>query len=262
MEDLDKVQQLKAAIGDDAFDALLGLIQSKQKENDATGVAHKESTAETSAPAMTAQQVANYLKNEETTVTAGSTGGEFGAISIGTTGTFTVPSSETSAETEEETPVYAGDLMPQELVSLITANVVEALSPLMATKMKELADVLKAALSTTTKADDIALLQEQQSQQAARLEATIKSLAGEHEKTTQALKAAQVQLAELTGEQPRANTREQAKGYRATQDPNTVVGEAHRLKAAAPQGIDPNFFNALIPGVFNGNGANNEPPTY
>lgn len=260
--DTEKVEALKALIGEDGIQAILSQVQATQKEADLAGTAFKESTAETSAPAMTAQQVADYLKNEEATVTVGSTGGEFGTISIGTTGTFTVPSSETSAETEEETPVYAGDLMPQELVSLITANVVEALSPLMATKMKELSDALKAALSTTTKADDIALLQEQQSQQAARLEATIKSLAGEHEKTTQALKAAQAQLAELTGEQPRANTREQVKGYRATQDPNTVVGETHRLKEAAPQGIDPNFFDSLIPGIFNRNGANNEPPNY
>lgn len=261
--DSEKIEALKALIGEDGIRAILQQVQATQKEADLAGTAFKESAAETSVPAMTAQQVVDYLKNGDAVTSVGTTdtGVVSGAISIGTTGTTATGalSDATRLEEAEEEPIYAGDLMPQELVSLITANVVEALSPLVATKMKEMADEIKATLGTTTKADEIALLQEQQSRQAAQLEATIKALVTKHEETSQALKAAQDKLAELAGEQPRVLKQEQAKGYRASQAADTIINENHRLKESQPTGIDPNFFNIVLGVPGKGNEA---PPPY
>ena len=51
---------------------------------------------------------------------------------------------------------------------------------------------------------------------------------------------------ELEGEEPRSQ-----KGYRPSQDPETVIGDEHTLKDVKP-GIDPEFMDFVLPGEKSG----------
>lgn len=281
--DKDKLEALKALIGEDGMSAIMEQVRATQKEAEALGTAFKEAgepVADAVSAAfkpLTADDVARIVTSNTFTVTTNSNAGTLSWQAD----TATKAGDESETEKDDsapetfpdddtplaEEPIYAGDLLPNELAALIANTVAYAIAPHMQAVRAEVEQV-KSLMGNATKADDIALLQEQQSRQQAQeqqarltLEATIKALASEHAKTATALKAAQAQLAELAGEQPRALKQEQGQGYRASQDPNTIVGDTHRLKEARPQGIDPNFFGVVAPEVF-GNGKNEGPPAY
>jgi hypothetical protein len=245
MEDDSKIQALKALIGEEAVNGIIAQVQATQKEADAAGVAYKEATSTTGT---------NAGGGLTLTAANGGTGFTLSASDVARFVTEPVAvkaegeaMAEGEAEEEEvDERIYAGDLEPGELVSMIATAVKEAIAPLvnamdMTTKMSAMVEELKGLMGATSKSDEIALLQEQQArkdQESAQLKAAVESKMSALE--TQ-LNAARTELAELTGEQPRA-----VKGYRASQAPDTIVGDAHALKAQKPEGPDPNFIPFLI----------------
>jgi hypothetical protein len=56
------------------------------------------------------------------------------------------------------------------------------------------------------------------------------------------LKSLEEKVEELEGETPRGT-----KGYRPSQDDDTVIGDEHKLKGVEP-GIDPEFMSFVLPG--------------
>jgi hypothetical protein len=228
----DKIKALKALIGEEAVNGIIAQVQATQKEADSQGVAYKEATGTsggTGSLTLTANDVARFVTEP---------------VAVKAEGEAMAEGEEEEEEVDER--IYAGDLEPGELVSMIATAVKEAIAPLvnamdMTTKMSAMVEELKGLMGATSKSDEIALLQEQQArkdQESAQLKAAVESKMSALE--TQ-LNAARTELAELTGEQPRA-----VKGYRASQAPDTIVGDAHALKAQKPEGPDPNFIPFLI----------------
>lgn len=259
--DNDKIAALKALIGEDNVASILEQIKATQKEAEALGTAYKEASSveEPFLKPMTPDDVARIVTTGGTlAISTGETvtgsAANWGSIAV-TKDDIAVAASDDASFAEE--PVYAGDLLPNELATLVANSVASALAPYLKTVRDEMVAEVKAHAGSAVKSDDIALLQEQQARQAlqeqqarAQLQATIDTLAAQHQETTKALKAAQEQLAELTGEQPRMLKREQP-GFRASQAESTVIGDSHALKARQPVGIDPNFFDFAINGKTN-----------
>lgn len=225
----EKLEALKALIGEEGIAAILSQVQETQKQADGQGVAFKEAAEPTAQPELTPASVASFITApvESTTTASSNADGKL---------TFTV-----EATVDEETPLYAGDMLPNELVSLITGQVVQAITPLFG----GMVEAVKALGASTSKDADIALLQEQQARKDAENAAARKALQDQAAALATQLKEVKEKLDELSGEQPRAVQQ----GYRASQQ--NPIGDNHRLKEAAPVGgFDPNFF-----GFLSGNGS-------
>lgn len=227
----EKLEALKALIGEEGIAAILSQVQETQKQADGQGVAFKEAAEPTTQPEMTPAAVASFITApvESTTTASSNADGKL---------TFTV---EATVEPDEEAPLYAGDMLPNELVSLITGQVVQAITPLFG----GMVEAVKALGASTNKDADIALLQEQQARKDAENAAARKVLQDQAAALATQLKEVKEKLDELSGEQPRAVQQ----GYRASQQ--NPIGDNHRLKEVAPVGgLDPNFF-----GFLSGNGS-------
>ncbi len=254
--DTEKLEALKAIIGEEGIATLIAQVRATEKE--AAGVAFKsDEKPAPESPSLSVGDVVTAIKAP--TVTTG-TSASLGVTNTGSAFTLTrrkaegedaekMDASEDGDEGDTEEMIYAGDMPPADLASLIADAVVQAMSPLMA----GMAEQAKSLSESRVKSDDIALLQEQQARKALdddKARATIQTKMVELE--TQ-LKEAKGALAELTGEQPRAS---QA-GYRASQATDSVTAANHALKEAAPAGLDPNFFADFI-----GGNAAPKPPQY
>jgi hypothetical protein len=243
MED-EKLAEFKAMFGhikDDVVQGVLAQIQATQKAADAVA-AYKEAEATPppveAAPTLTPAAVANFITSNTGSVGV-NTIPPSSPLTIDTSSSLAFASMATKPE-EEATSTgdeYAGDMLPQALATLVASEVAKAVAPY----FQGVVETVKALGESRVKSDDIALLQEQQarqSQEDARLRAAVEEKMKALE--TQ-LKAARTELDELTGEQPRA-----VKSHRASQSPDTVVGDAHALKGQQPEGFDPNFVSFLV----------------
>ncbi len=254
--DTEKLEALKAIIGEEGIATLIAQVRATEKE--AAGVAFKsDEKPAPESPSLSVGDVVTAIKAP--TVTTG-TSASLGVTNTGSAFTLTrrkaegedaekMDASEDGDEGDTEEMIYAGDMPPADLASLIADAVVQAMSPLMA----GMAEQAKSLSESRVKSDDIALLQEQQARKALdddKARATIQTKMVELE--TQ-LKEAKGALAELTGEQPRASQT----GYRASQATDSVTAANHALKEAAPAGLDPNFFADFI-----GGNAAPKPPQY
>ncbi len=254
--DTEKLEALKAIIGEEGIATLIAQVRATEKE--AAGVAFKsDEKPAPESPSLSVGDVVTAIKAP--TVTTG-TSASLGVTNTGSAFTLTrrkaegedaekMDASEDGDEGDTEEMIYAGDMPPADLASLIADAVVQAMSPLLA----GMAEQAKSLSESRVKSDDIALLQEQQARKALeddKARATIQTKMVELE--TQ-LKEAKGALAELTGEQPRASQT----GYRASQATDSVTAANHALKEAAPVGLDPNFFADFI-----GGNAAPKPPHY
>lgn len=244
----EKLEALKALIGEDGINAIVAQVQATQKAAESAGVAFKEASEETEAGALN--------PNPPNTLTAS---GVASFITSGNSGTVTIKGLTTDVEIEieegneeatkdddsfaDDERVYAGDLEPGELASLVAGAVAQALVPALGEVVKE----LKALMGTARKDDDIALLQEQAARKALEDAQTIAALKAQQEALATQFKEVNDKLAELTGEQPRV----MQQGYRASQAADTVTQQDHRLKESRPVGIDPGFLNAMMGGSKN-----------
>jgi 2'-5' RNA ligase len=253
--DQQKMEALKALIGEEGIQAILSQVQATQKEADGAGIAYKEAE-ETPAnvnTTLTVGSIADYITSGASSYSINSNG------TLGVTSLKETPDGESDEgdDSEEEEAVkegeYAGDMDPAALTSMIASAVTQSILPLVqaldvTTKMADfeqrmggMMEEMKGFMGSRNKDDEIALLQEQQArkdqenaQAKAALEAKMAALESQLGETKKA-------LAELTGEQPRAM---QQGGYRASQAADTVIQkpEEHRLKESEPSGFDPNFF--------------------
>lgn len=251
----EKLEALKAIIGEDGIKAIVDQVQATQKEADAQGIAFKEASEQAvttgSAGGATLTLTPSEVARQILTPTATSVTIKGDLIVEGE-----VKASKDDAAADDTADddsfaddgrVYAGDLEPGELATIVAGAVAQALVPALGEVVKE----LKTQIGTTRKDDDIALLQEQASRKAQEDAQTIAALKAQQEALATQFKEVSDKLAELAGEQPRAVQQ----GYRASQAPDTAINQQHRLKEAQPAGFDPNFFSDFL-----GGGNNHLPP--
>lgn len=226
MEDSEKLEQFKAMLGDEVVQQFLAQIQATQKEADEKSTYKSEEPTATMQAVLTPADVASYITANNNPVSVGSTNA--GA-------TFTVEA------TDEGSPLYAGDLSPDDLVERVASRVLQGMLPLFGGMVEQV-----KALATSQKSDDIALLQEQQARKEAESAKARQALQEQANALATQLKEVKTKLDELTGEQPRALQQ----GYRASQQ--NPISDNHRLKEAAPAGgLDPNFFSDFLGGKSN-----------
>lgn len=226
MEDTEKLEQFKAMLGDEVVQQFLAQIQATQKEADEKSTYKSEEPIATVQAVLTPADVASYITANSNPVSVGSTNA--GA-------TLTVEA------TDEGSPLYAGDLSPDDLVERVASRVLQGMLPLFGGMVEQV-----KALATAQKSDDIALLQEQQARKEAESTKARQALQEQANALATQLKEVKTKLDELTGEQPRALQQ----GYRASQQ--NPISDNHRLKEAAPAGgLDPNFFSDFLGGKSN-----------
>lgn len=228
-EKLAKLKELEELAGTGALESVLEAVKGTHTQ--AAGVAFKE---------VTVSDVVTAIKNEDANT-----------LSVGAPSAFTVSASEGvgtgafSADNlalEVDNGEYAGDLAPDDLVGRIVTAVAQVLAP----RMAELGEAVKSLREgRATKDDQIAVIQEQQARKNAADAQALAALHAQQEALATSMKEVSAKIAELAGEAPRAQ------GYRASQAPDTAINkpDEHRLKEAAPQGIDPNFLGNLMRGT-------------
>lgn len=249
-EKLAKLKELEDLAGTGALESVLNAVKSTHVQAD--GVAFKEASQ---GGELTPAGVASFITTDTNTTSAGA---GMGTLTVDSALTFAAQA-ETDDTTKDDGMEYAGDLPPGALVSMIATAVAQAMTPLVQAldvtqKMSEfegrmggLMEEMKGFMGgARAKDDEIALLQEQQARKSLEDKATLDALKAEQTALKERQKTLDAQLAELTGEAPRA-----AQGYRASQSRDTAINnpDEHRLKAAQPEGIDPGFLGNLMRGT-------------
>lgn len=237
----DKLKELAGLVGEKGLDFILTAARNTQKEADGIA-AYKE---------VTVSDVVSAIKSDAANTISVDTSGAFTASASEGVGTLDFSADNLALEVDNNE--YAGDLAPDDLVGRIATAVAQALAPHMA----EMGEAVKSLRDgRATKDDQIALLQEQQARKSAADAQALAALKAQQEALATSMKEVSEKIAELAGEAPRAQ------GYRASQAPETAINkpDEHRLKEAAPQGIDPNFLGNLMRGTGMAGAAEELPP--
>lgn len=219
----EKAQAARELFGDELLQQLLAGVQQTEKAADAAGVAYKS----TDAPPV---GTVGVWDGEAWVTEKAAPPPEIAAeVDAKAEGDMALMDEEVI---EEEVPADEGAaslFTPEELAEIVgvvapavAQQVVDALMPAlnMEAKMSKWADEIKSSFGGAMAQKDATT-----AEQAAALAA----LKAAHEQTA-------AQVAELTGDQPRAA------GFRASQAASTVVNEGHALKDAAPQAVE-NYVN-------------------